>query len=358
MTERGNEMKKIIVIVVVLAMLLSLAIPTSALAKVKKWDLEGWRVDQGKWMDGLLWTWYECSQVPYRLVATEYDGSDITIAIQHDFLNKDGEYGVDEASNFFIGLPTDRKALPGSITPEYLPGVGPGDGVFWVDGPYTVEISNGWLLEYRIQVNDAEELINYNGGDWAIYWEAHPSATGTTSRTPPPPGSGISGDDILGSAFWSGASLHAHTGVTGNQDVPIKTPPQEVDDAAIDVEKLISIDIGETWIDADTLAEGPVVCVGHRIKYLFIVTNIGDVPLANITLSDSIYPEVSSLSVEDPLAPGQSFERMFWYSPSHGGTLRAVAGEICNTATATGDYAGTTYYDMDDACYTGNICPK
>lgn len=127
---------------------------------------------------------------------------------------------------------------------------------------------------------------------------------------------------------------------------------------SIDVEKYISTDIGQTWIDADTPEAGPDVYVGDQIKYKFVVTNTGDVTLTNITLSDSNYDLSSGFNVipiTDPLPPGASFEGILWYID--GGAIRALEGQQTNTATATGDYGGITYFDTDDANYFGMSVP-
>lgn len=330
-------MKKIILAVLSLVLLISLALPLPAMAKTQ-WDLEGWRDAQGKWMDGLLWTYYECSWVPYRLVATKYNGVDKDISIQHDFLDADGHYGIDGARNFFIGPATGRTDTPASIDvwyDEY-------DGVFSVVSPIdSVPVPNGAILEFTIHIDDDSALIN---SDFAIYWEAHCAKTNSLDKT--------FGNLIeFGSSFWSGASLHTHTSVTGNQDVPIKTPPQVVAEPSIDVEKYVGIACCSCscptdpadWYDADVT--GPDIELCGYVCFKFVVTNDSDVILSNITLIDDVYGPISIPT--DPLDAGDSFEVVIGPYPVD------AAGQHTNTAEATGDYGGTTCRDTDVANYVG-----
>jgi hypothetical protein len=333
-------MKKIILLVLSLVLLISISLPLPAMAKTQ-WDLEGWRVAQGKWMDGLLWTYYECSWVPYRLVATKYDGVDKDISIQHDFLDADGHYGIDGARNFFIGPPTGRTDTPASITPVYYDG---GPVFHVVSPPDVVPVPNGAILEFTIIIDDTSPLI---GTDFAIYWEAHCAKTNSLDKT--------FGNFIeFGSSFWSGASLHAHTSVTGHQDVPIKTPPQVVAEPTIDVEKYVGIACCSccgcscptdpaAWDDADVT--GPDIELGGYVCFKFVVTNNSDVILSNITLIDDVYGSISIPT--GPLDVGDSFEAVI-------GPYQVTAvGQHTNTAEATGYYGGTTCWDTDVANYVG-----
>ena len=134
-------MKRILLLVIALALLISISIPTPAMAW-SHWDLEGWRIDAGKWMDGLLFTWYEDDLVPYRLAVRGYDGIDADITIQHDYLDADGHIGIDYVvlsgpGEPFIGPRTNRTTGPGSIpSPHYTTA----SGYFTIDGPNLVEV--------------------------------------------------------------------------------------------------------------------------------------------------------------------------------------------------------------------------
>ena len=111
---------------------------------------------------------------------------------------------------------------------------------------------------------------------------------------------------------------------------------------AIDVEKYVSVDGQATWYDADT-PPGPQTQAGTPVYFRFVVTNTGNVPLSNVTLTDSMYTLVGC-TIPDPLQPGQS--HTCWHGP-----VTAVAGQHTNTARVTGRYGDVTVSDADDANY-------
>ncbi len=117
---------------------------------------------------------------------------------------------------------------------------------------------------------------------------------------------------------------------------------------AIDVEKLVSVDSQATWQDAD-FPTGPQAATGAAVYFQFIVTNVGNVPLSQVTLSDSIYT-LSRCSAPSQLAPGQSYT--CWHGP-----VIAQVGQHTNTATATGVYGPDTVRDRDDANYFAEARP-
>ena len=135
------------------------------------------------------------------------------------------------------------------------------------------------------------------------------------------------------------------TGTNGNITV------RDADDAnynaltrpAIDVEKLVSVDSGATWQDADN-PPGPATTIGSPVLFQFIVTNIGNVPLSNVTLSDNVYPLNGCPAIPNPLAPGASYTCTFGPTP-------ALVGQHTNTATAVGAYLNVVVRDTDDANY-------
>ncbi len=74
---------------------------------------------------------------------------------------------------------------------------------------------------------------------------------------------------------------------------------------AIDVEKYVPIDGGSTWVDADTVT-GPYLNTGIQLQFQFVVTNVGNVALSNITLTDSDF-SLAGCTVPPTLAVGGSF---------------------------------------------------
>ncbi len=80
--------------------------------------------------------------------------------------------------------------------------------------------------------------------------------------------------------------------------------PQVVAEPAIDLEKLVSVNGGETFVVAPT-PPGPTLPPGMTAHYQFIVTNKGNVPITNITVTDSVLGFIGSIPI---LEPGESEE--------------------------------------------------
>ena len=338
-------MRKLMAIALALTLLVAFALPTTVAAKSNKsnWDLEGWRPDAGKWMDGLLFTWSEGDEVPYRLKVRGYNGIDMNIAIQHDYLDADGHVGIDyvvlDPGEVFIGPRTNRTTAPGSIPGTHLLPVSQGGTYFDIVGEPPVEVPNGYVQQWEFQITPAGKafLQTFEDGNWAFYWKAHLAVTGT----PPPP---------YGSSYWNGASLHAHTSVTGNQDVPIKTPSQVTPPPLpdIDIIKEISVDGGVNWHDANDMPTNNTfptwIPVGTEVLYRILVTNTGGVLIEGIVVTDSRYP--GELGVyPSSLEPGDSFTIEF-----------AIVAEDCeheNVAVVVGVAGTTPVGDVDNAWYKG-----
>jgi hypothetical protein len=113
---------------------------------------------------------------------------------------------------------------------------------------------------------------------------------------------------------------------------------------SIDVEKYVSVDHQNTWVDADG-TPGPAVSVGHDVYFKFVVTNNGSLELTNLTLIDTNI-DLGECLLPMTLAPGATFECVV-------GPLQATLGQHSNTATATGESTGTTVSDFDLAHYSG-----
>jgi uncharacterized membrane protein len=111
---------------------------------------------------------------------------------------------------------------------------------------------------------------------------------------------------------------------------------------AMIVSKQVSSD-NATWIDAD-LPPGLLVTVGSNVYYRFNVTNIGNVALSNVNLTDNTYTLTGA--TVPTLAPGESF--VYYYGP-----VSALLGQQTNTATGSGQYDSTVINDTDNANYNG-----
>ena len=89
--------------------------------------------------------------------------------------------------------------------------------------------------------------------------------------------------------------------VTDTDDEEVIVPQNPL----IDVEKYVSIDGGETWLDDDDPI-GPFFICNTDPQFKFVVTNTGNVDLTGISLTDSDF-DLSNCTVP-PLAVGASFE--------------------------------------------------
>lgn len=114
---------------------------------------------------------------------------------------------------------------------------------------------------------------------------------------------------------------------------------------AINVQKLVSVDGGTIYVNANT-SPYPTLVAPTKPMYKFVVKNTGNVTLTLVSLSDTTF---GSISIGGTLAPGESFEVF------RTGTFEI--GENCNTATVTGVYATESgvmeVEDQDSACYIG-----
>ena len=112
---------------------------------------------------------------------------------------------------------------------------------------------------------------------------------------------------------------------------------------AIDLEKYVSVDGQQTWHDAD-LPSGPQAAAGAPVYFRFVITNTGNAPLSDVTLSDNVYALGGCPAIPNPLAVGASYTCTFGPTP-------AQLGQHTDTATATGRYGDVTVRDSDDANY-------
>jgi uncharacterized repeat protein (TIGR01451 family) len=117
-------------------------------------------------------------------------------------------------------------------------------------------------------------------------------------------------------------------------------------DPQIAVVKQVSVD-NTNWLDADS-ATGPLILVGNNVYFRVKVTNIGNVPLSNVAVTDT---DFTFTGVVTSLAVGaEDYSDVL--------TVASVAGQQMDTATASGDFtddAGATRSesDTDDAYYFG-----
>jgi uncharacterized repeat protein (TIGR01451 family) len=113
----------------------------------------------------------------------------------------------------------------------------------------------------------------------------------------------------------------------------------------------ITIEKTTNGVDAD-LPTGPSLCCGDMVTWQYNVTNTGNVPLENITVTDDqgVIPIYQSGDDGDNiLQPGET-----WIFSAMG---TAIVGQYANIGNATGDFLGETYFDTDPSHYYGMDAP-
>ena len=135
----------------------------------------------------------------------------------------------------------------------------------------------------------------------------------------------------------------ANTGTTVTDD----NPANYFGDApAINIVKFVN---GQ---DADT-PTGPHVAVGSTVTFTYVVTNTGNVPLANVVVSDDKLGPITSFT-GDTNSNGLLDLTETW---TYTATATALAGQQTNVGTVTGQDAnnppGTTVTDDNPANYFG-----
>ncbi|MCP4656433.1 MAG: hypothetical protein GY856_13550 [bacterium] len=118
------------------------------------------------------------------------------------------------------------------------------------------------------------------------------------------------------------------------------------------VEPGISIEKSTNGYDADA-APGPTLTVGDSVSWSYVVTNTGNVPLSNVTVTDDQGVSVSchKSSSQISLAVGESITCT--------GLGTAVEGQYANVGTATGTPpSGDPVSDTDPSHYYGEQPPQ
>jgi hypothetical protein len=116
---------------------------------------------------------------------------------------------------------------------------------------------------------------------------------------------------------------------------------------------------GNLGDDADT-APGPSVPVGDTVTFNYVVTNTGEVPLANVVVVDDDGTGDFGTGFNPSFAGGDDnndslldLNETWLYTADH----VVTAGLFTNDSRATGDGAGQTVVDTDPANHTGELAP-
>jgi large repetitive protein len=206
---------------------------------------------------------------------------------------------------------------------------------------YTFAVTNeGNVTLTNVTVTDTVGGVTIVGGPTTLDVGETDTTTFTGSYV-------ITQADIDAGHFFNTATADSTESPPASDDEDVDLPQN----AAIDVEKFVSIDGGATWLDADS-APGPTVLPGTNPQFKFEVTNTGNVTLTNVTLSDSDFdldPGAGTTHTFGTLAVGDSAEFIFT-----GATFQS--GQHTDTATITGTTpSDTDVTDTDDANYLGFV---
>ena len=103
--------------------------------------------------------------------------------------------------------------------------------------------------------------------------------------------------------FDSDASQTSATAGSPKDCLPFEITCLGIHPLAIHINKYVSLDNQATWIEA-TIPPGPTVVEGTQLYFKFVISNSVDIPLYNLTLTDSVYAaELSGITLPTYLAP-------------------------------------------------------
>jgi uncharacterized repeat protein (TIGR01451 family) len=164
-----------------------------------------------------------------------------------------------------------------------------------------------------------------------------PGESGTATATYTTTQADIDAGQILNTATATGKDPNG-TSVQDQDDETVEGPKQEPE-----------ITLVKTAVPQDYSS------VGETITYTFAVTNTGNVTLSNVNIDDPLTGSVDLAVTPSTLAPGESGTATATYNTTQDDLN---AGEILNTATATGsDPGGNPVQDTDDETVVGQQNP-
>ena len=141
-------------------------------------------------------------------------------------------------------------------------------------------------------------------------------------------------EDVEAGAVENSATA---TGTPPGTDTPIETTPSETTTPAE------APDPDLTVVKSATPSGEESYVVGQEIEYSFLVTNTGNMPLSDVTVDETAFTGTGEAPVatcpDEVLAPGDSLTCTAGYTLTQ---ADVDAGELTNTATATGTPPGDT----------------
>jgi hypothetical protein len=200
------------------------------------------------------------------------------------------------------------------VSIELIKEVSPDGGTTWFDAnnpPGPTVISPG-TPQFRFTVSnpgalDEDTLINVEvtDTDFGTIATGLTLAPGTSQTFIIMPG-------ILQEGEQQNVATATGTGQTTGIEVTDTDPAfyfglQEEPDPSITIEKLVSVDEGSTFVAAN-VSPGPFLPPGVTPQFKFIITNTGNTPLQNITITDSVYGPIDTIL---NMIPGEIDEIIF-----------------------------------------------
>ncbi len=242
---------------------------------------------------------------------------------------------TDENSAYYNGV----LEVPGISVKKY---VSPDNGLTWFDA----ETPTGPVIYSNIQPQ-FEFVVTNTGNVPLTQVTLTDSVYGVIS---------LGGNLGVGDSFttviikpWSEGQHENHAIAAGNYgaETVLSSDPchylgVQVPNPTIIITKYVSADNGATWVDA-SIPPGPIVYFGTSPKFRFVVTNIGNVSLTDVTVTDNVYGLVGTLPNIDP---GDSYEWVI--------TGSWQEGQHENIATVNANFDGEPLTPVtDNAWYNG-----
>jgi uncharacterized repeat protein (TIGR01451 family) len=222
----------------------------------------------------------------------------------------------------------------GPVTGKQINGVGPGE-------QFSITITQG-TQSILITVSANDWTVSTLSGSFPGFSESNVVAANTQS------GNGVYEISITGLSDYfnlvPGEGFEVRVLAGGNLDIPGE------DQALIDIaipNPDIDIEKATNGVDADT-PTGPELVPGDDVTWTYVVTNVGDVPLESVVLTDDMLGTVSnviskSLNSDDVLDVGE-----VWTYEAEG---TAECGQYENEGTVDADWLGVPVTDSDLSHY-------
>ncbi len=89
------------------------------------------------------------------------------------------------------------------------------------------------------------------------------------------------------------ATVFTFMGPLAAQDNAFYTGVVDPPNPSVDIVKYVSVDDGTTWVHAPT-SPGPLLPQGMTAQFQYVVTNTGNMPLTNVTITDSVLGQIAT----------------------------------------------------------------